>query len=138
MGDWQDDAACRGTGPELFFGRAHESPAEKETRLATAAAVCAACPVRAECFVYAVAADEFVHAGMWGGVVFKFNDPDTIRPATISKLCTQCREVFEVERRPFGEGRPPDVCSEECRLARKVEQQIGRDNQRRRQYERAS
>ncbi|RCV51196.1 WhiB family transcriptional regulator [Marinitenerispora sediminis] len=54
---WQDDAACRGADTELFFTPGYESVAK---------AICAQCPVRAECLDYAVSRPE--KYGMWGGL----------------------------------------------------------------------
>ena len=46
---WQDEAACRGKEVVLFFGPDGERQPEREIRERKAKAVCAACPVRAEC-----------------------------------------------------------------------------------------
>lgn len=58
-GGWRRRAACRGTGPALFYD---PHPAS----IAVAKRVCAACPVRACCLAEAVAAGE--EHGVWGGV----------------------------------------------------------------------
>jgi WhiB family redox-sensing transcriptional regulator len=55
---WQDRGACKGTDPEAFFPVKGGSTAE-------AKAVCAACPVRAECLEYALVRGE--RFGVWGG-----------------------------------------------------------------------
>jgi WhiB family redox-sensing transcriptional regulator len=51
---WRNDAACRGTDPAVFFP-------ERATSPEPALAICARCPVRAECLD---AADD---DGIWGG-----------------------------------------------------------------------
>jgi WhiB family redox-sensing transcriptional regulator len=56
---WRHDAACRGMDPDLFFPERGEAPAP-------AVAVCARCPVRDECFAYALAHGE--KFGVWGGL----------------------------------------------------------------------
>lgn len=56
---WRDRAACRGTGPALFYD-------PDPTAVAVAKQVCAACPARAPCAGYAIAAGE-AH-GVWGGL----------------------------------------------------------------------
>lgn len=56
---WQRDAACRGSDPALFFTERGESTAE-------AKAICAGCPVRAECLEYALETDQ--RHGLWGGL----------------------------------------------------------------------
>lgn len=55
---WADQAACRGMDPGLMF------PARGEDARA-AKAVCATCPVRAECLDYALSNGEYY--GIWGG-----------------------------------------------------------------------
>lgn len=60
---WMDFAACgNAIDPEIFF-QDHERDL---VRLAQAKAVCATCPVRAECLQYAL--DEEIWHGMWGGL----------------------------------------------------------------------
>jgi len=55
VGDWRDLAVCREVDPELFFPEA-ERGAVFEAQVAAAKRVCAVCPVRAECLVFAVRA----------------------------------------------------------------------------------
>jgi len=60
---WQAEAACRGMGTELFF------PTRGEPTRA-AKAVCAGCPVSAECLDYALSAHGDVRSerhGIWAG-----------------------------------------------------------------------
>lgn len=59
MTDWSDDAACAGVDPDLFFPDEGEHPTE-------ALAICAVCPVRAECLEEAIRTDE--RHGVWGGM----------------------------------------------------------------------
>ena len=63
---WQDRAACAGTTMLLFFGPDRETQAEQEARETEAKAVCASCPVRAECLAYALRPS--VRYGIWGGL----------------------------------------------------------------------
>ncbi len=56
---WQNDAACRGSDPAMFFTERGE-----ETK--PAKAVCADCLVRAQCLDYALDHDE--RHGVWGGL----------------------------------------------------------------------
>jgi hypothetical protein len=62
--DWRHRAACRGADPELFFPTAEASPLY-ERAVAAAKAVCAGCPVRAECLDFAFAA---LPCGIAGGL----------------------------------------------------------------------
>jgi WhiB family redox-sensing transcriptional regulator len=59
--DWQLRGSCRGMDPSIFF------PATRRARDETRAkAVCAVCPVLAQCREYAVDAAE--PYGIWGGM----------------------------------------------------------------------
>jgi WhiB family redox-sensing transcriptional regulator len=55
---WQERGACRGVDPALFFPGRGESTAQ-------ARAVCATCPVAAECLEHALTKTE--RFGIWGG-----------------------------------------------------------------------
>lgn len=62
VGDWRDLAVCRDVGPDLFFPAAESGPVF-DAQVAAAKAVCAGCPVRAECLRFALAALPFGVAG---------------------------------------------------------------------------
>ena len=66
--DWQAAAACRGQDLSLFFGTEGERYDQdgKQRREERAKAVCASCPVAAECLAYAIGRPE--KAGTWGGM----------------------------------------------------------------------
>lgn len=59
---WMRDAVCAQTDPEAFYPDEHGS-------VAPAKAVCAVCPVLAECRAYALATDQ--RFGVWGGLSAK-------------------------------------------------------------------
>ncbi|OLT18159.1 transcription factor WhiB [Pseudonocardia sp. CNS-139] len=61
--DWRLRAACRDEDPELFFPVSATGPGARQ--IARAKAVCARCPVRAECLAYAL--DEGLAHGVFGG-----------------------------------------------------------------------
>lgn len=63
--DWQVKAACRGTGVDLFFNPDAERGQAKRAREARAKAICAACPVIAQCLDWALSVGE--PYGVWGG-----------------------------------------------------------------------
>lgn len=63
-GAWRDSAVCRETDPELFFPTATHGRAY-EAQVATAKAVCARCPVRAQCLADALAG---MPVGIAGGL----------------------------------------------------------------------
>jgi WhiB family transcriptional regulator, redox-sensing transcriptional regulator len=60
-------AACRDADVMmLFFGPDGERPAEREIRECKAKAICAVCPIRAECLEYALRHP--ARYGIWGGL----------------------------------------------------------------------
>src|SRR6185312_14087553 len=63
--DWRSAAACKAC-PGLFFGPDGETTSERERREAKAKAVCAGCPVSAECLrlFRTIGAED----GVWGGM----------------------------------------------------------------------
>lgn len=61
--NWRDRAACRSEDPELFFPVGDDGPAA--VQVAEAKAVCARCPVVAECLSFALVA---LSEGMAGGL----------------------------------------------------------------------
>lgn len=63
--DWQDDAACKGEDPELFFAPDAEDRAGRLTREARARAICASCPVARDCRLFARSMGH--QDGIWGG-----------------------------------------------------------------------
>jgi WhiB family transcriptional regulator, redox-sensing transcriptional regulator len=62
--DWQHRAACRDEDPELFFPVSELGPGARQ--VARAKAVCARCPVRAECLAYAL--EYGLDHGIFGGL----------------------------------------------------------------------
>jgi WhiB family redox-sensing transcriptional regulator len=62
---WRDLAACRGLPVDVFFSPDGERADAKARRERAAKEVCAVCPVRADCFEYAVARPE--KFGVFGG-----------------------------------------------------------------------
>lgn len=53
---WMNQAACAGWPAAVFFEKAHQKQA---------VALCATCPIRAECLDYALAG--CIDYGVWGG-----------------------------------------------------------------------
>jgi WhiB family redox-sensing transcriptional regulator len=58
--DWFDEAACRGTGTDVFFP-VSEGDATEAKKL------CATCPVREDCLEHALAMSP-APEGVWGGL----------------------------------------------------------------------
>lgn len=62
--EWRDRAACRGTDPELFFPSTAGAGAQRLQRQAKA--ICATCPVLADCLSWALT--EGIDFGVFGGL----------------------------------------------------------------------
>lgn len=60
---WRESAACRCCDPELFFPIGNSGPALVQAQRAKA--ICARCPVRQRCLVFAL--DTHQEYGIWGG-----------------------------------------------------------------------
>ncbi len=63
---WTDRAACRDVPAGLFYPVARETAVARETRESVAIALCASCPVRANCLDHASRTHE--ELGVWGGL----------------------------------------------------------------------
>lgn len=63
--DWRRAAACRSYDPDLFFP-VSPGGVSNERQAAAAVAVCAVCPVRAQCLDFALRTRQ-AH-GVWGGL----------------------------------------------------------------------
>jgi hypothetical protein len=57
--EWRERAACRGQDPDLWYP-------ERGADVSIAKAICAGCPVRADCLAFALGNGE--HHGIWGGL----------------------------------------------------------------------
>lgn len=80
---WQGKAACRSCPPSWFFpvqpgGYGRKTGAAAQAAITKAQAICARCPVREECYDYAVYNNE--GDGIWGGVLFRWGRPQGLRP----------------------------------------------------------
>src|SRR4051794_35371648 len=64
--DWQLAGACRRSDPDVFFHPDGERGPRRRAREEAAKAVCAGCPVLAECAAHALAVRE--PYGVWGGM----------------------------------------------------------------------
>lgn len=64
--DWQLRGACRGEDPDLFFHPEGERGPLRLARELAAKAVCASCPVAAQCAAHALKVRE--PYGVWGGL----------------------------------------------------------------------
>jgi WhiB family redox-sensing transcriptional regulator len=64
---WMSYGACRSEDPELFFPISASGPALLQ--VSSAKAVCARCPVRADCLSYALITGQ--DEGIWGGTTWE-------------------------------------------------------------------
>jgi WhiB family transcriptional regulator, redox-sensing transcriptional regulator len=63
---WQLEASCRTADPALFFQPERERAEDRDRRQVKAKAVCAECPVVAECRRHSLCFPELF--GIWGGL----------------------------------------------------------------------
>ncbi len=64
--EWQYEGACRSLPTEMFFHPDGERGPRRKAREVAAKAVCATCPVLAQCRAHALAVQE--PYGIWGGL----------------------------------------------------------------------
>ena len=64
--DWQLQGACRGENPDIFFHPEGERGPARAARERAAKAICATCPVIAQCAAHALSVQE--PYGVWGGL----------------------------------------------------------------------
>jgi len=62
--DWRTHGACISADPELFFPISSSGASRRQEKRAKA--ICAGCPVKAECLAFALETRQ-VH-GVWGGL----------------------------------------------------------------------
>jgi WhiB family redox-sensing transcriptional regulator len=97
--DWRTRAACRDEDPELFFLPGEKLTAAAQAQVDQAVAVCARCPVVAEC--RQDADDQHATHGVWGGQLRE-------KLSTKMRLCEQCPRLFSPRRAD------QRFCSHEC------------------------
>lgn len=64
--EWQFEGACRNYPAEMFFHPEGERGPSRRKRIVEAKAICASCPVLAQCREHALAVQE--PYGIWGGL----------------------------------------------------------------------
>lgn len=114
LGDWVEQAACRGTDRRLWF-----PPVGDRVTYVAAIAVCAECPVRQACLDYAVA--NRIKFGVWGGLNEhrrRALTGSTRRPRRLTPLhgtpgryrhgchCEECREAHRIEAARYRKALP--------------------------------
>jgi hypothetical protein len=107
--EWRSRAACRSVDPEVFFPTADAGPTY-EAQVAVAKAVCACCPVRAECLTEALARIPY---GIAGGLT-----PEERR--------TRPQQVGAEPAAVLEAGLRPDACRAEVEAAGRVLLAAGR------------
>lgn len=110
---WRDDAACRGVDPDLFY-----PPKGSPVAYEPARALCASCPVAADCLDYALATfDQKDDCGMWAGTTpMQRRDIRKERGIQATSLlhCHQCGAPFTVTGSGGGQHNRL-YCSHTCR-----------------------
>jgi WhiB family redox-sensing transcriptional regulator len=107
-GAWAESAACAQVDPDLWFPDQGQRSQHREAK-----AICAACPVRAECLAYAVGRGE-VH-GIWGGLDYTERRQWQRQYGVPAAACWQCGTPLPPPRK--GGHRRRRYCSARCRAA---------------------
>ena len=89
--NWQDNAACRDQPHDYWYAEKHKEGAQQLLRQGKA--ICAECPVRAECLEHAVINNE--RHGVWGGLSPRQRQP-LRRGRVIVRHCPTCDAGFTV------------------------------------------
>jgi WhiB family transcriptional regulator, redox-sensing transcriptional regulator len=101
--DWRSRSACRSADPELFFPLS--AAAACQPQIDRAKAICARCPVRQECLIYASVTRQVY--GIWGGTTeeerYQLRQPASGSPAGGLKRPS----ASEVERSAAAERKLP-------------------------------
>lgn len=79
---WMDDASCGNWPTEIFWP---DSRVPSANQLVRARGICARCPVRKDCFAYAMANPAMAGDGIWAGL----SAPQ--RTSVRRKVCRVCR-----------------------------------------------
>ncbi len=122
VGDWRHRAGCRDVDPEQFFPAADSGPLYDE-QVAEAKAVCAGCPVRAECLAFALSV---LSDGIAGGLT-----PDERRQcAARTRSRRACPAAGAGGGAPVGASRPEVAAAGRAalragRLVREVAREFG-------------
>lgn len=114
---WQERAACRDAEPDLFFPEPDFGPAYEE-QVAKAKAVCAGCPVRAACLVFAMSSLGY---GVAGGLSQdeRWQLAGTTRRTAAARAVTTLpgstrAEISAAGRALLADGRSPESVAREC------------------------
>ena len=113
--EWQAEAACASSDPELWF----PGKGVKETNYA-AKLVCNRCPVKSECLDYALRLAGIPGVqlyGNWGGLTEQ--ERRSVRNGR--RTCAHCWGEYTATRRN------DRFCSEECRAAQRAESLANKD-----------
>ncbi|MEC3995065.1 WhiB family transcriptional regulator [Actinacidiphila sp. DG2A-62] len=108
---WRLQAACADEDPELFFP---EHSGGQQAR--DAKAVCATCPVEAECRAWAMQVG--VEYGVWGGTSAADRRHQGVKPVRMERQVKPCGTQAAYDRH-IKRGEPVD---DECREANRLRQ----------------
>lgn len=113
--EWQAVAHCRGMDPTLWFPANGSSSAEGK-------AICATCPVTADCLAFALAHHE--RLGVWGGLTYRERCALQAAQRITWSLCQWCGAAMLLER--YGPAGNQQYCSREHRQAARAERLAAR------------
>jgi hypothetical protein len=85
---WMDHAACANRGNRRFYS-------DDEAQQLAALRVCAECPVRHDCLIYALDGEE--RFGVWGGLTTK-QRLQLLGARPVVRRCVECANTYETPR----------------------------------------
>jgi hypothetical protein len=103
---WQARSACLGANAETFFPQRGDTAG-----VAAAVAICAECPVSAECLAENLVKKDGIYGGTTGAERRK------LRSAGFDAQCVVCGATFTAKQESY------KLCSPQCRRVRHLEQQ---------------
>jgi hypothetical protein len=128
--DFRHRAACRGVDPELFFPTAESGPIY-DAQVSAAKAVCAGCPVRAQCLAWALTALPY---GVAGGLTEHERHQARTRRSRRRTTRTGCRpagatrsEVAAAGRAAIAAGANPQQLAREFGVSERTTQRWAHD-----------
>ncbi|WP_083845382.1 WhiB family transcriptional regulator [Pseudonocardia dioxanivorans] len=129
--NWRDSAACRGVDPEVFFPPAERGP-QRAAAEEQAKQVCAGCPARAACLVWALKALPY---GVAGGLTEQersalrsvgsrqtreSSEPVVVVPVVYAKRGPSRGELIAAGRRALADGASRDHVAETFGVSRRT------------------
>lgn len=107
---WTTRRACTPEDLHLFYASGHGPRGERLRKERAAKAICAFCPVKAECLDYALRLND--EHGIYGGMT---SEERYERRRELPRPCRTCGTLFVAKRTSSRGGQLGEFCSDDCR-----------------------